>query len=197
MKKSTTRITVVIILLIVAVVGYYAYLSNKTREENTDRSMTVVENALSRNLENNYPATPKEVIKYYNEIQKCFYNEECTEEQLDQLILKVRELFDEELLGQNSLATQTIQLKQEIQDYKDNNRKITSASVVSSNNVVYDTVDGYEFAKLNCMYNIMEAGKSNPTRQVFLLRKDSKRHWKIYGWKLDMDAELAKVPGEE
>lgn len=189
MKKSTTRTTVVIILLIVALVGYYAFLSNKSREEKTEKSMTAVENTLSRNLEDNYPATPKEVVKYYNEIQKCIYNEEYTEEQFNQLVQKTRELFDEELLENNSLASQTINLKTEIQDFKDRNRKITSSSVSSSNNVVYDKVDGYDFAKLSCVYNVMEGGKSNPTKQIFLLRKDGDRHWKIYGWKLDQEKE--------
>lgn len=184
MKKSTTRITVVIILMIVAAVSYYAYLSNKSRASRAEATMTAVENTLSRKLDTNYPSTPKEVLKYYNEIQKCFYNEECTEEELEELILKVRELYDEELLEQNSLAAQTIQLKAEIQDYKDKKRTITSISLPSSANVVYDTVDGYEFAKIHCGYNVMEDGVNKPMTQVFLLRKDENRRWKIYGWKV-------------
>ncbi len=184
MKKSTTRITVVIILMIVAVVTYYAYLSNKSRTDRAEASMTVVENTLSRRLDTNYPSTPKEVLKYYNEIQKCLYNEEYTDEEFAELILKVRELYDEELLEQNSLASQTIQLKTEIQDYRDKKRTITSISLPSSANVVFDTVDGYEFAKIHCGYNVMEDGVNIPTTQVFLLRKDANRRWKIYGWKL-------------
>lgn len=192
MKKSTTQITIVIVLMIVAVVGYYAYLSNKSQENRAEAVMTFVENVLSRNLETNYPPTPKEVLKYYNDIQKCFYNEECTEEQLDSLILKVRELYDGELLENNSLANQTILIKQEIKEYKDKNRKITSISLPSSANVVFDTVDGYDFAKIHCGYNIMEGTKSNPSTQVFLLRKDSNRRWKIYGWKITDDMENEK-----
>lgn len=184
MRKSTTRITVVIILAIVTVVGYYAYLSNKTKQERADLQMSFVENTLSRNLETNYPSTPKEVLKYYNEIQKCLYNEECTPEQLDELIIRVRELYDEELLENNSLAIQSIQLKQEIQEFRDKNRKITSISLASSANVIFDTVDDFEFAKLHCGYNLMEGGKNIPTTQVFLLRKDENRRWKIYGWKI-------------
>ena len=70
MKKSTTRTTVIFIFLIAAVVGYYAYLSNKSRSVNAEDSMTTVQETLSRNLTNDYPSTPKEVIKYYNEIMK-------------------------------------------------------------------------------------------------------------------------------
>lgn len=184
MKKNTTRITIVIILLVVAVVGYYAYLSNKSRQTQIDANLTFVQNVLARNLENNYPSTPKEVLKYYNDIQKCFYNEECTDEELDQLILKVRELYDRELLENNSLAVQTIQLKNEINEFHDKNRRITSMSLASSANVVFDTVDGFDFAKLHCGYNVMEGKTNIPSTQVFLLRKDSDRRWKIYGWKI-------------
>ena len=185
-----------LILLIVAMVGYYAYLSNKSHKVHEETTMTYVETTLSRNLENNYPPTPKEVLKYYNELQKCLYNEDCTEEQLDSLILKVRELYDEELLENNSLASQSIQLKQEIKLYKEKKRRITSASVASSANVIYDTVDGYEFAKLNCGYNVMEGNNSNPTTQVFLLRKDSNRRWKIYGWKIMDDFQVGQAESE-
>lgn len=195
MKKSATRFTVIIILAIVAVVGYYAYLSNKTRSAREDESMTFVESTLSRNLVSNYPPTPKEVLRYYNEIQKCFYNEECTKEETEALILKLRDLLDQELLDQNSLAMHTIRLEEEIKEFKEKKRTITGMSVSSSANVIYDTVDGYECAKLNCDYNIMEDGKSNPTTQVFLLRKDSGRKWKIYGWKI-LGTEQADLASE-
>lgn len=187
MKKSTARITVIIILLIVAVVGYYAYLSGKSRAERAQAAMTFVESTLSRNLDTYYPSTPKEVVKYFNDIQKCFFNEECTEEELDALIGKLRELFDEELLEQNSLETQSLLLKKEIQEYKEKNRKITNISIASSANVIFDTVDGRECAKLHCGYNVMEGSNNNPITQVFLLRKDSDRKWRIYGWKLQDD----------
>lgn len=183
MKKSTASITVIIILLIVAVVGYYAYLSRKSRAERAQDAMTFVESTLSRNLDTYYPSTPKEVVKYFNDIQKCFFNEECTEEELDALIGKLRELFDEELLEQNSLETQSLLLKKEIQEYKEKKRKITNISIASSANVIFDTVNGRECAKLHCGYNVMEGTNNNSITQVFLLRKDSDRKWRIYGWK--------------
>ena len=66
MKKnntSMTKITVFLIFLIVLVVGYYSYLSGKSRTEQQEAIMSEVDTALSRDLTNNYPATPKEVIK--------------------------------------------------------------------------------------------------------------------------------------
>jgi len=44
-----------------------------------------VQKVLSRDMQNDYPSTVKEVAKYYTEIQRCLYNEEYTEEELAQL----------------------------------------------------------------------------------------------------------------
>ncbi len=184
MKKSTTRGAIFIVILIVGVVGYYTYLSNRSREQKQDASMTEVQATLSRDLELDYPSTPKEVIKYYNRIQKCFYNEECTDEELDDLACKVRELYDPQLLAANELGPYMIRLKQEIADYRENGKVITSASVAASTNVDYFEEDGFEFARIASGYNISQGGVNTPSLQIFLLRRDDDRQWKIYGWKL-------------
>ena len=48
-----TKITVVLIFLIVLVVGYYSYLSGKSRTEQQEAIMSEVDTALSRDLTNN------------------------------------------------------------------------------------------------------------------------------------------------
>lgn len=182
MKNKATRFTVIAIILVVIVVGYYAYLSGKQQDRKEEAAFTAVENTLSRSLELDYPPTPKEVIKYYNEILKCFYNEECTEEEIEALGNKARELYDAELLANNEQEVYLMNLKADIQDYKENNRRITHTAVAASTSVVTFEEDGYEFARIMCGYSIMEGDKSHPSNQVYLLRKDENKHWKIYGW---------------
>lgn len=162
MKKtntSVTKITVLFIFLLVLVVGYYAYLSGTHRTEQQEAVMSEVDTALSRDLDNDYPATPKEVIKYYNDLMKCFYNEECTAEELQDLGRKSLQLFDEELQENNDEDTYLIRLQGEVQNYKDNKRKITSVSLAPSTNVDYYSVDGYSFARISCGYTMTENGK--------------------------------------
>ena len=185
MKKtntSVTKITVLFIFLLVLVVGYYAYLSGTHRTEQQEAVMSEVDTALSRDLDNDYPATPKEVIKYYNDLMKCFYNEECTAEELQDLGRKSLQLFDEELQENNDEDTYLIRLQGEVQNYKDNKRKITSVSLAPSTNVDYYSVDGYSFARISCGYTMTENGKKTSTVMVYLLRRDDSRRWKIYGW---------------
>ena len=182
MKNKTTRITLIVVIGIVFIVGYYAFLSNRSREQKAEATISTVQNVLSRSLELDYPPTPKEVIKYYNEIVKCFYNEDCTEEEIEALGNKARELYDEELLANNEQEVYLMNLKADIQDYKNNKRRISSTSVASSANVEEFEQDGYKFARIMCGYNITENGTNIPSGQVYLLRKDENQHWKIYGW---------------
>ena len=74
---------IVIILLIVAVSGYYCYLVNRPAENATEKELTAIDEVLLRNISKDYPPTVKEVVKYYNEITKCIYNEDCTQEELE------------------------------------------------------------------------------------------------------------------
>ena len=135
-----------------------------------------------RDLERNYPQTPKEVIKYYSEITKCFYNEEYTEEELSQLAMKAKELYDEELARNKDDETYLIDLKAEITDFKSKNQAISSYAPSSSTDVFYFKQDGYEFARLYCTYSIRIGTYIQPLEEIFVLRMDENGHWKIYGW---------------
>lgn len=182
--KMTTQVTIVVMILIVIVVGYYCYLVNRSHRAEQEKSLTAVENVLLRDLEHNYPPTPKEVIRYYNDILKCFYNEECSREEIEALALKARGLYDQELLNHNEWNTYIFNLEAEIQDFQEQKRKISNVSLASSTDVDEFTQDGYKFAKIRCGYNILQGRESSSSVHVYLLRKDKDNHWKIYGWEL-------------
>lgn len=197
MRNKTTKITIIVVLLVVLVVGYYAYLSDKTQERKEEAAMSTVQYTLSRSLELDYPPTPKEVIKYYNEILECFYNEECTEEEIEALGNKARELYDADLLANNEPESYFVNLKADIQEYKDNKRRISSMAVASSSSVVIFEQDGFEFARIMCAYNIMENNNRCPSNQVYLLRRDDEKRWKIYGWESQEKFEQRNSQSEQ
>lgn len=185
MKKSTTRITVVVIIMIALVVGYYCYLVNQSRNTLTKQEeKSVVNEVLSRDLDHDYPPTVKEVIKYYNEITKCFYNEECTEEEIEKLARKARELYDEELAANNEMDAYLLRVKGDVAQYKEKKKRIISITLAPSTDVEYYDKDGYSWAHIRCGYNIMENKVNSPVSQMYVLRKDDAGHWKIYGWDL-------------
>lgn len=182
MKKSTIRITVVFLILIVGVVGYYSYLSQKSRNASAEAAQSKIQMLLSRDLGKEYPPTPKEVVKYFTELQKCMYNEECTAEEMKQLGIKSRELFDAELQDNNPLDDYIPLLKTDIETFHEEKKQILSISLPASVSVDHFSEDGFEFARLYCKYSVMEKGKSSQVQIVYLLRKDDSGQWRIYGW---------------
>ena len=73
-----TKITVFLIFLIVLVVGYYSYLSGKSRTEQQEAIMSEVDTALSRDLTNNYPATPKDYRHSVDNVKRSVVTRERT-----------------------------------------------------------------------------------------------------------------------
>lgn len=188
--KRTTRVAIVVSILIVAVVGYYCYLVNRPVKEAEEKELTVIDEVLLRNLAHDYPPTVKEVVKYHNEITKCLYNEECEQEDFENLLRRDRELYDNSLLLNNEWDTHTINLLAEVTAFRNAKRKLTGAKVGASTDVDYFAKDGHSFARISCSYTIMEGTKSTTTLHIFLLRKDANGHWKIYGWDLADNVEL-------
>ena len=182
--KKTKNIFLIIILLIVAVVGYYCYLVNREEKVQQETTLSTVQVVLSRDLKHDYPPSPKEVMKYYMELTKCMYNEDCTEQEFEDLAIKARELFDAELAEHNELGSYLINLTSEVSNFKNLGRRISNVSISASTDVDYFEDDGFSFARLRCGYTVLEKKQSYSSIEVYLLRKDQEGHWKIYGWDL-------------
>ncbi len=189
-NKSSTRTLIIIIILIVAVTGYYCYLVNRPSGEVEKEELSAVQEVLVKDISLNYPPTVKEVIKYYNEITKCLYNEEYTQEELEELARRQRELYDEELLKQNEWGVHIINLTAEMVAFQESGRKMVGCNVGASTDVVYFEQDGYSFARIPCSYTVVQNSESTTTMHIFLLRKDASDHWKIYGWDLADNVNL-------
>ncbi len=170
-------------IMIVLIGGYYLYLSNRNApEEEETETFTLTQEALTRDLERSYPPSPKEVLKYYNDLTMCFYNEEHEAEELAELARQARRLYDDELLA-NQTEEQYIQmLAEDVASYQEEETVISSYSVSNSVDVEYYDRDGYEWAKLYCIVTLRKGTQLGSTQEDFLLRKDADGHWKIYGW---------------
>ena len=191
MKSKQVRVTIIILVLVFGLVGYYSYLAGRIKGQNRDAQMTAVEKALSRDLVSDYPPTPREVMRYYNEIMMCYYSDDVTDDEIDALGIRARALFDPDLKAINEETVYLIRLHSDIKEFKESGKKITNASAASSTNVDYYERNGYQFARLLCTYNINESGSNYTLKQVYLLRKDSTdKHWKIFGWDLLENVDL-------
>lgn len=178
--KKQSRVVILAVICIVVIVGIF-WGVNKNREASVEDTveLTEVQNVITKDLDKNYPETPREVIKAYNRIISCFYGEEYTEEELYALGNQARKLFDQELLENNPEEEYFEALKADIEDYKEHSRTIASASVCDSNDVKFQIVDGDECAYVAASYFINENKKYSRTYQTYVLRKDADGKWKI------------------
>ena len=173
------------LVLIALVVGYYFYLSNrkpKEAAEDTETTVSAVQKLLLKNIDDDYPPTPREVLKLYSDITVCFYSADYTDEELTQLALQIEKLYDEELIANNTPDQYQKNLRWDIKTMKDKNLRVTSYSVASATDVDYFDAGGRSWARLSCNYTIRSGKEAGLAREIFLLRKDDMGHWKIYGW---------------
>lgn len=178
--KQRTLITIFVMstIAVLVILSYY-YLVN--RPEVSDDEPTEVEVLINKDLELYYPATPKEVVKLFCSILQNLYSE-LEEDEYKALSLKVRELYDEELLEINSLDKNLNQLGNEILEWQDAKRRIVNFSFVNEENNRSRVEDGVEYQTINVAYTFEERSKFIENYS-FILRKDENNRWKILGWK--------------
>ena len=186
MKK--TRIIIIVIACVALLVGGYSVWMNRNSNASSENvELTKVQQLITKDLSKSYPATPREVVKLYNEIITCFYSEDCTDAELEKLVDMTLLMMDEELAANNPKADYLKRVKAEIVSFKLAERTIVSYTLESSNEVEHGSIDGEESAIVQTSYFIKEtkSNSQNPyskTYQDYLLRKDTDGKWKILGF---------------
>lgn len=181
---------IILVVLAAMLLAYYFYLSNHSKAVQAgaaEDTITPVQNVLLRNLESNYPPTPKEVVKYYSELTQCFYNEELTDKEIEQLAARAKELYDDELNENNEDGQYLMDLREDIENFNSQSIRISSYALPASTDVDYFTEGDRECARIYCTYCIRQDSHMSYSREIFVLRKDDDGRWKILGWDLAPD----------
>lgn len=179
--KQRTLVTIFVMstIAVLVILSYY-YLVN--RKDVSNDEPTEVEVLINKDLELYYPATPKEVVKLFSNILQNLYTE-LEEDQYKALSLKIRELYDKELLEINSLDKNLNKLGNEILEWQDVKRRIVNYSFDKAENNLSRVEGGVEYQTITITYTFEEKSKFIEDYS-FILRKDENNRWKILGWKL-------------
>ena len=133
-QMGKVKVGIIIVILIAMVGGYYFYLSN-FRDTDEETVVTEVQDVLLKNLDTDYPPTPRELLKYYSDITKCLYNEKYTEEQLEQMADKMLALYDAELAENNPRDEYIKNLKKDVEDFLNSGYTISTYTTSRSTEV--------------------------------------------------------------
>lgn len=186
MKKYTKTILIGVVLIALGL-GYYYYLSNReTPAQSTERVAAEEEyNALAnRNINENYPESPKEVLKLYARITRAYYRTNLSDEQVEKLGAQARLLFDDELYATQTTEEFNKALKEDIAEYKGLKRYIADYTIQESNEVNYTTYDKKKYASIRVVYAIRQGTELVYSDTKFTMRQDNKGRWKILYWEL-------------
>lgn len=180
--KMLTMMVAIMVIVVFAYMGFSKENEEKAKEEALKENITKVDKVILKNLDNSYPASVHEVIKYYCEVLQCMFNGTVSDKEIDQLIDQERALFDKELLKVNEYSKFVKDRYSEIKQYK--KKKITVAKYVidDNDNVKYWQNNKAQMASIKAKIYI---GGQEYTSfiQEYVLRKDGDERWKILSWK--------------
>lgn len=168
-------------------VSYYFYLSNKPTTQDSTAQAVVdeeVANLTTRDISNNYPESPREVVKLYARLTKAYYMSTTSIEDVEKLGKQARILFDDELKSKQPEEEFLNALKSDVANYNSLDRYISDFKVDNSENVEYKTLEGRDYASITVMYYVREGNGLTTAYHSYKMRKDSSGRWKILYWEL-------------
>ena len=186
-KKTQNPVVVGIVMALLAVFiigGFFLVRSIGLKNLELKKSKTEVEKLMELNLDDNYPGNAREVLKVYNRILKCCYNEDLTDEPIKKLAEQNQKLFDEQLLEKNPLDQYVEKLKKDIKDYKDKKTTIANIAIQDLAEAEREERGGYKFCNLLVSYIVKDTKGLKTTNEKYYLREDDKGRWKILFWEL-------------
>ncbi len=186
-KKPMSAIFTVI--SIAAVVFVLIYVNQSKQSENSKeaslKKLSEVEELLEMDLDKDYPKTPRDLVKLNGDMTRLLYSG-VEDEEIKELALKIRELYDDELLAVNSEEQYLADLYSDIALWLQLNRRIEYSVVVNEENEEIYTRDGQKYANAFVSFTITGKGQTSELRR-YTLRKDKDDKWKILGWEYIRD----------
>ncbi|MBO6214778.1 MAG: hypothetical protein J6N76_04490 [Lachnospiraceae bacterium] len=195
--KTVIRYAIVGVIAASLILGYYFYLTRHTgssSEEATETAQTTeLSKVITKDFSRDYPATPREVIKWYNRIIKLYYDPGTSSDDLTILTRQAQMLFDDSLTDYNPIEAYEAAVRLDVNNYETRGRYIVSTDVCDTNDIIYKKVKGEEIAYVVAYYFVKDGSSYNSTYQKYALRQDEDENWKILGFEMcDADGDLIR-----
>lgn len=180
-------------LTALAVIGLFYFFSRREIDNNEKIAAdNVITKLISRDLELNYPSTPKSVVALYSDIISVLYKEDCSEDQVEALAKQARGLFDEELLQLNEYEGYMARLEAELKLYEDADRYISGYEIEDGYNIEYIKTKDDSYARVAVKYYVREGKDIKNVYEEYTLREDEEGNWKILYWELTDASSMEK-----
>ena len=126
-RRSIVTFSFVICLVAVAAIGgYYQVMKRQKMQSEVKIPTTELEKLIAKDLDIGYPETPTEVMKLWGRLNQCIYNSKTDDEQFKSLVLQIRKMYSTDLLEQNPEEQHIQKFSEEVEQFKDDKKKIVS-----------------------------------------------------------------------
>ncbi|MBR5177204.1 MAG: hypothetical protein IKW90_00220 [Lachnospiraceae bacterium] len=186
-KKSPLGTIVFMVLFAAVVIGiYFAITRNKDNSSTKEipAETSEADTLIKKDLDWEYPATPREVLKLYCRITKCLYNDDLTDEQIKKLVSQVRNLYSFELLENNAEDEQIAFIKGDRAEYKKDKKTIFSFAIDSASNIEYIDTKAGKTAVIKMYFTLKAGAQMDRSFEEFSLIQQDDGKWKIAAWRL-------------
>lgn len=182
MNMKNVRVIVIAVVCILVICGGFFLFSQSLNPGNPDE-LTELEKVLVKDLEKDYPKTPREVVKFYNRIVQCYHSENLKKDDLGKLVDQMMLLWDKDMLAKNPRDAYYAAVVADIDLYKQTKKTITSITICDTNDVDYVTDDrnGDKLAFVDTTYFVNTDGKFTNSYMRIGVRQDDAGNWKIIG----------------
>ena len=88
----------IITLLAALAISYYIYLSNRDVNKGNAKETSAATEVLRRDMDKNYPGSPRAVVTYFADIQKVLYKSDLDDDEFTGIAQHMLATYDDELL---------------------------------------------------------------------------------------------------
>lgn len=180
-KQVTIKGAIVAVLLVLLALWYFNHLGNRSSIKRNEAQKTEIQTLMEYDMTLDYPKTPRDVAKLHNRYFKVFYGQELTDEELDAMNKKVRQLYCMDLLVQNPESGSLENLKNDIQELEELGYIYKMYELPEASQIQTFTRDGKEMASMEVCITINTGDALSYLYRQYVMVKENDQ-WKIYGW---------------
>lgn len=180
-RGSGIKMLVIAVFMVVIVLVYFNHISNKSSEKRTEKEATEIEQLSDYNMVDDYPKTPRDVVKLHNRYFKLFYGKKLNDDELVVLNQQVRYLYSDELLSYNEEGSNLNALKDNIEKMKEQGYTYKLCELPEPSQIVFYTQHGVEMASLEVRVTLDMGDSMGYIYIQYVLIKENDK-WKIHAW---------------
>ena len=123
-------------------------------------------------------------MDYYSQIITCLYEGGYSEDEMKELAKQAHKLMDDELASRNEFDDYYKNLREDVESYKADEKKISSYLVESGDDVKYKDFQERKYSFVDCIYYTKGKEGTAKVPEEYTLRMDKDGKWKILYWKM-------------